>query len=251
MATIMREPLLPAPRHAIGVITPSGNTVVERVTIGILHTFPEVSCHFSRTAVTGSLASYTDDYDWDSMLGAARLLAHAKPDVIVWNGSKAGSIAFDLDHQLCRRIADETGIRATTSTLALIDVLRATGARRLGLISPYTAGYQQKIIDTFAREGFPIVAHACAGLSDNLSYASVSPDDIRRMTRQVAAARPDAIIAWCTNFLAAPLAAGLEAQTGIPFYDATALAVWHPLRLLGIDTARAVAWGSVFGLRAV
>ena len=86
------------------------------------------------------------------------------------------------------------------------------------------ASYQNKIVDTFAREGFPIVAQACAELSDNLSYASVPADEIRRMTREVAAARPDAIIAWCTNFMAAPLAAEFEAETGIPFYDSTALA---------------------------
>lgn len=244
-----RAPLLPDPRHAIGIITPSGNTVVERVTIGILHAYPEVSCHFSRTVVTGSIDGYTDGYDWDSMLGAARLLSHARPNLIVWNGSKAGSIAFDLDHELVRRVTSETQVRATTSTLALIEVLRATGARRLGLVSPYTAKYQKKILETFEREGFPIIADACAGLSDNLSYASVPSKDIRRMTCKVASEAPDAIIAWCTNFLAAPIAADLEAETGIPFYDSTALAVWHPLTLLGLDTRRASAWGSLFSGR--
>lgn len=241
--------LLPSTRHAIGVITPSGNKVVERVTIGVLREFPEVSCHFSRTLVAGSADPFPNSYDWDSMLGAARLLADAKPDILTWSGSKAGSIAFDLDRELVRRIAEETGCRATTSTLALLEVLEATGARRVGLVSPYTERYQRKIIDTFAREGFPIVAQACSGLADNLSYASVPPEEIRRMTREVAAARPDAIIAWCTNFLAAPLAAELEAETGIPYYDSTALAAWHPLRMLGCDVTPASAWGSLFSGR--
>ena len=158
--------------------------------------------------------------------------------------------AFDLDAQLCTRIAQATGLRATTSTLGLIEVLQATGARRLGLVSPYTESYQKKILATFAREGFPIVAHACSGLADNLSYASVAAADIRRMTHEVAAAKPDAIIAWCTNLMAAPLAAELEAETGIAFYDSTALAVWHPLQLLGCDVSCAAAWGSLFSGRA-
>ena len=118
--------------HFVGMITPSGNTVVERVTIGMLRDFPEVSCHFSRTPVHGAVDPFPADYDWDSMLGAARLLAHAKPEIIAWSGSKAGSIAFDLDRELCRRIAAETGCRATTSTIALIDALARLGTNRVG-----------------------------------------------------------------------------------------------------------------------
>ncbi len=241
--------LIGAATHSIGVITPSGNTVVERVTISILSSIPDVACHFSRTTVTGSADPFPASYDWDSMLGAARLLAHAKPSLLTWSGSKAGSVGFHLDVELQKRIFDETGLAATTSTLALLDALKARGGRRLGLVSPYTAAYQRKILDTFEREGLSIVAEACSGLSDNLSYASVPADEIRRMTRQVAAARPDAIIAWCTNFLAAPLAAELEAETGIPFYDSTSLAVWHPLVLLGIDVRPASAWGSLFSAK--
>ena len=104
---------------AIGTITPSGNIVVERVTAAILADFPEVSGHFSRIPVFGTSDAYKDDYDWDGMLGAARLLAHAHPDVICWNGSKGVSLGFEADHTLCARIRAETGIAATTSVLAL------------------------------------------------------------------------------------------------------------------------------------
>lgn len=233
--------------RGIGVITPSGNTVVERVTMGILGMFPEVSCHFSRTPVHGTSDPYPQSYDWDSMLGAARLLAHANPDVIVWSGSKAGSIAFALDDDLCKRIADTTGCRATTSTIALAEALRHIGGRRVALVTPYTSTYQAKVLATFAREGLDCVAEAHSGLSDNLSYASMPSDDIRAMVRKVAAAKPDAIVAWCTNFLAAPLATELEAETGIPLLDSTALAAWHPLTMMGIDPTPAAAWGTLFG----
>jgi maleate isomerase len=234
------------PRYVIGVITPSGNTVVERVTIAVLQAFPGISCHFSRTDVHGGYDSFESDYDWDSMMSAALLLAHVKPDVMCWNGSKAGSIAFDLDRRLCDRIMAETGCRATTSTLALEDRLRATGARTFGLLSPYTQAYHQKIIDTFTREGYRCVAERHAGIVDNLEYASFPASKIRRMAHDVAGAKPDFIIAWCTNFLGAPLARQIEAETGIPFYDSAALAVWHSLKLLGVDTNPASEWGSLF-----
>lgn len=235
--------------RGIGVITPSGNTVVERVTIGIMSALPEIACHFSRTGVHGSSDPYPSSYDWDSMLGAARLLAHANPEVIVWSGSKAGSIAFSLDDELCDRIRAETGCRATTSTLALTAALSRIGAKRIALVTPYVPAYQAKVLATFRREGLDCLADACAGLSDNLSYASMPAEEIRAMVRKVARARPDAIVAWCTNFLAAPLAAELERETGIPLLDSTALAAWHALVMLGIDTTPAAAWGSLFAPR--
>ncbi|MET0745183.1 MAG: hypothetical protein ABWY78_17560 [Microvirga sp.] len=111
--------LRPTFRAAIGVITPSANLVVERVTSAILSEFPEVSGHYSRTPVFGSADLFPDDYDWDGMLGAARLLAQARPDIIVWSGSKGVTLGFSVDRALCRRITDETSIPATTSTLAL------------------------------------------------------------------------------------------------------------------------------------
>jgi hypothetical protein len=81
------------------------------------------------------------------------------------------------------------------------------------------------------------VSHAHAGLSDNLSYASVPAEQIAVMARQVARARPQAIVCLCTNFPAAIMAAPMEAELGLPVYDSTALGVWHALRLCGVDAA--------------
>ena len=131
--------------NAIGTITPSGNVVVERVTTAILADFPEVSGHFSRIPVFGSSDAYKDDYDWDGMLGAARLLSHANVDVISWNGSKGVSLGFEADRTLCARITAETGLAATTSVLALDRVLRESGVRTIGLVSPHNDAYQAKV----------------------------------------------------------------------------------------------------------
>ena len=232
---------------ALGMITPSANVVVERVTNAILRDFPEVSGHFSRTPVVGSSDSYKDDYDWDGMLGAARLLAHARLDVVCWNGSKGASLGFDADHALCERITAETGVPATTSIAALDAVLGATKARRIGLVSPHTDAYQSKVVAAFEKRGWPCVSEAHAGLSDNFSYCSVPDADIVRMIRDVAAAKPDAIVTFCTNFPAAHLVEPMERETGIPIYDTVSIGVWDALRRAGVATGRGARWGSLFG----
>jgi maleate isomerase len=236
-------------RSFIGTITPSGNTVVERITLGIVRDLPEVSAHFSRTPVFGGSDPSPDRYASEGLLAAARLLAHAAPSVLVWNGSKGAGIGFDHDRALVEAIRAETGITATTSILGLEQLLRAEGITRVAVVTPYSDEGQRKTIDCLAREGIACVAEAHAGLSDNLSYASVPLAQIQSMVRSVvtAAVKPQAVLCLCTNFPAAVVVAPLEAELGLPIYDSTALGAWHALRLAGVDTAPAAArWGSLF-----
>ena len=237
-------------RHAIGVITPSGNLVVERVVTALLRNLPEVSAHFSRIPVAGSHDPFPDRYDLAAMLTAARLLADAKPGSIQWNGSKGGAIGFAHDRALKARIEDATGIPATTSSLALVEALGRLGARRLALVTPYTEAYQRRVMATLAAEGFECAAESHLGLTDNLGYAGVAPARIAGQVRQaVAAARPEAVLCWCTNYAGALVAAGLEAELGLPVLDATLLPVWGALRMVGAETAPAAPrWGRIFAL---
>jgi maleate isomerase len=230
----------------IGTITPSGNIVVERMTTAILSDFPAVSGHFSRTEVVGSTDSFKDDYDWDGMMRAADLLSHADPDVICWNGSKGGTIGFDLDRRLCERITSSTGKPATTSSLAILEAFAITGVQRFALVTPYVSRYADRIPPHFQARGYTCVAQANAGLSDNLSYSTIADADIAAMVRTVVVERPDAIVLYCTNFPGAHRVAEWEAQTGVPIYDSVSACVWNCLRLIGERTSPGVRWGSLF-----
>ena len=235
-----------APTRFLGWITPSANTVVERVTLGILREFPDVSPHFSRTSVVGARDPFPASYDFDDMLAAARLLGDARLDVVAWNGSKGGSLDFALDHDLVARIEMVTGARSTTSTLAIDRVFREDGVKRFALACPYLDAYRDRIVATFGREGFECVAARNSGLSDNYSFSQIAPDAIVAMLRDVAKSKPQAIVTFCTNFPAAPLVAEMEDELGIPIYDTVTMAVWGALRLAGIGTNPGRAWGKVF-----
>ena len=235
---------------AIATITPSANTVVERTTIAMLRDMPGVAPIFSRLPVHGSTDRFPDGYDEAGMLEAARLLGHARPAAIIWNGSKGGAIGLDHDVALALRITGETAIAADTSGLALRRAMATRGFRRIGLVTPYAAAYVARLAASFAAEGWDVVAESHLGMTDNLSYASVPFARIEAQARAVAAARPEVLLAWCTNYPAAPLAAGLEAATGIPFWDATALGVLGALQAAGIAERPGAAWGSLLASAA-
>ena len=235
-------------RVFLGMLTPSSNTILEPVTTAMLTGLAEVTAHFSRFKVTEIALSEPAlaQFDDSEILGAAKLLADAKVNVIAWNGTSSGWLGFARDMALCERITAATGIPACTAMLALNEILEKTGAKRLGLVTPYLDDVQARINANYETAGFSVVAERHLGMRDNFSFSTVTAEEIRAMTRDVAAARPDAIAIVCTNMRGAPLAEDLEAAQGIPIYDTVSTTVWKSLKIAGIDTNRLKGWGTIF-----
>lgn len=232
----------------LGMLTPSSNTALEPITSAMVSGLPNVSAHFSRFTVTEiSLRDQAlGQFDLEKILGAARLLADARVDVIAWNGTSSGWLGFDRDQALCKQITEATGIPATTSVLALNEILEKTRARRFGLATPYLNDVQQRIIANYQRSGFDCTAERHLELHVNYSFAEVEADTIRCMVRELAREDVQAISTFCTNLHAAHLAEELEAETGIPLYDTISTVVWKSLRLAGVDTRALKGWGRLF-----
>ena len=235
-------------RKRIGVLTPSSNTALEPLTSAMVASVPGVTAHFARFGVTeislseGSLRQFDDS----NILAAARLLADARVDVIAWSGTSASWLGFDKDEQLCRRISEATGIPATTSVLALNELLAAQGARTLGLVSPYVDDVQRRIVANYRGIGVEVVAERHLGISVNFEFGMVEPDTLRALLREAAKARPAALTVMCTNLGAAQLAAELERELDIPIYDSVATVVWKALKTIGVDTRSVQGWGRLF-----
>ena len=237
-------------RVFLGMLTPSSNTILEPVTTAMLAGLPEVTAHFSRFKVTEIALSgpALAQFDDSEILRAAELLAHAKVHCIAWNGTSSGWLGFERDVRLCERITQATGIPACTAMLALNEILALTGAKRLGFVTPYLDDVQARINANYEKEGFVVAADRHLRMQDNFSFSTVTADQMRQMTREVAAAKPDAIAIVCTNMAGAPLAEELEAAHGIPVYDSISTTVWGSLRVAGVDTKRVKGWGRIFSV---
>jgi maleate isomerase len=232
----------------LGMLTPSSNTALEPITSAMLSGLSEVSAHVSRFEVTeiALSAKALAQFDTDNIVRAAELLAHAKVDVIGWNGTSSGWLGFDADVRLCEQITAATGIPATTSMLALNEILAKAKVTKLGYVTPYRDDVQQRIVANYETLGIACCGDRHLGLQDNFSFAEVTPAELEAMIREVAQERPDAIAIVCTNLRAAPLVARLEQETGIPIYDTIATVVWKALAMAGVDPARVQGWGSLF-----
>ena len=235
-------------RVLLGMLTPSSNTALEPITSAMVAQLPGVSAHFSRFTVTEiSLSEQAlGQFDTTNIIQAARLLADAKVDVIAWNGTSSGWLGFESDRRLCREIEAATGIPATTSILALNEILAQTGVKKFGLVSPYIEEVQQKIVANYRENGIDCSSESHLGLKVNFQFSEVTEDTLRAQIREVAAQGPDAIVTYCTNLHAAHLADEVERQHGIPLYDTISTVVWKSLKLAGYDTTRLEGWGRLF-----
>lgn len=235
-------------RTLLGMLTPSSNTVLEPVTAAMLSGLTDVSAHFGRFRVTEialneqALGQFTTA----PMLAAAGLLADAQVGTICWNGTSAGWLGLDADRRLAAEIEAETGVRACSSVLAIEEIFAATGIRRFGLVTPYTADVQQRIIATYDAAGYICAAEAHLDIAVNYDFSDVSEQQLATMCRDVAKAGPEAILIFCTNLRGAPIVDALERELGLPIYDTVATAVWAALRVCGADPARITGWGRLF-----
>lgn len=241
----------------LGILVPSSNTNLEPLTCSILSKLEDVSVHFSRFPVTHIALSATalSQFGETAILAAAQLLADAQVDVIGWSGTSSGWLGFDADERLCRSIEQATGIKATTSVLALNRLLAIVRNKdkepfQFGLVTPYLDDVQAAIVSTYAKAGYEVVAESHLNKTINVEFAKVNEDTLDGQMEEVVSqlgSGKKVVSTFCTNLRAAQRAKHWEAKyEGLYVFDTTATVVWYMLRMAGLDAKRVEGWGKMF-----
>lgn len=228
----------------IGMIVPSSNTCLEPQTYRILGTREDVTVHSARISVTRIALDKQSDHQFDvgSMQSAAELLKTADVDVIAWNGTSGSWLGAAHDREITDCITDATGVPATTSTLAYLEIFNRFHISKIALLTPYTTDVNEQVAESYGHEGLEVVESRCLGLSDNESFANVRLQELLPKSRELLANTPDCLVYLCTNMYGAPLVEQLETEFDIPVLDSVAVTLWHALDLAGAD-ALDTRWG--------
>lgn len=240
----------------LGVLVPSSNTALEPLTSAMLSTISNVTVHFSRFEVTEISLSEKAlaQFDDSKIIEAAKLLQHAHVDVIGWSGTSSGWLGLEADHRLCQRIEEATGVRATTSVIGLCNILKEVTMRsevQFGLVTPYLDDVQKKIVETFDKAGYKVVAESHLGRKVNVEIARITEDDLDRQMDAVVGTmvgeRVKVVSTFCTNLRAAQRVRYWENKnSGLIVADTVATVLWDMLRIAGVDVTELRGWGSIF-----
>jgi len=204
------------------------------MTYRILGARDDVTVHSARIPVT-RIALDTDSdnqFSTASMRQAAELLATADVDVIAWNGTSGSWLGAEHDREITAAITEVTGVQATTSTLAYLDAFEKFDIRSVALLTPYTTDVNRRVIARYSTYGIRVVSDHGIGLSDNESFARVTPDELLPASRELAARAPDALIYLCTNLYGAPAVGPVERELRVAVLDSVAVTLWHCLTLV-------------------
>jgi maleate isomerase len=140
-------------------------------------------------------------------------------------------------------------VACTTPVTGALAACRAFGARRIGLLTPYSPQINESLVRYFNGRGIDVAAVATFDRRDDLEAARISVASIEAAVERMATVPGvDAIFVSCTSLRVAEAAAGMERRTGVPVTSSNHAMAWHCLRLAGISDVVASA-GRLFELQ--
>lgn len=138
----------------------------------------------------------------------------------------------ELVRQGCRT---EQVCNPLTATQA---ALRHVGARRIGLVSPYSASIAADMQAAFEAAGIEVPRAISFGEEVEANVARIDPLSIAAAARAVAAGGGiDAVFLSCTNLRTLGLIEGLEDELGLPVISSNLALAWHMASVAGAGGA--------------
>lgn len=215
----------------LGVIVPSSNTSVEVEFARALYG-SEVSLHFSRIRLNDVTVKALQDME-DGTQAAAELLRDAGVDVVVFactSGSLIRGIGYD--QLIAQKIAKAADCPAVTTSGAVVEALKALGARKISLATPYIKEVTDREVGFLEKSGFEVVRVQSLGIRENLKIGKLTPHDAAALAKNAYSADAQALFISCTNFRTFEGVAALESQLGKPMVSSNTATLWVALRVL-------------------
>jgi maleate cis-trans isomerase len=224
-------------RAKIGLIVPPNNTVNEAEWQSAL---PEgVSLHATRMRLNPVARAPEEMAKLRADLrDAAALVAEAGVDVVAF-GCTAPS-AVNPRREMEEMMEQAAGRACATAGAAMADALLAVGARRIVLVSPFSAAVTDHEAAFLRAEGIEVIAVASLGHQTyapgrKLGIHLIGPEEIRAALAPLPVDQADAVMLSGTNLVTFPILAALEAELGRPVVSSNQALLWSALRRAGIQ----------------
>jgi len=212
----------------LGLIVPSWNSVNEYEFQRVLA--PSISVHSMRLRITAD-----DEENFTRMgkevPGAAKLLAQAKVQAICY-GCLAGGFIKGTGHdtEIIREIEEATGLPGVAAAAAVVDALRAIGATRISVASPYEPWLNDKLAEYLKAFGVEVLALKGLGTS---AHSTFTPEQNAELAAEVDRPAAQAVFISCSNFRTLEIIELLENKLGKPVLTSNMCSLWKLLRKIG------------------
>lgn len=173
---------------------------------------------------------------------AARLVAMTLPDVIMF-GCTSGSLILGVgwDKEVASGIESTTGIRALTTSTAVIEALRTVEARRVAIATPYIDEVNERERRFLEGHGFEVPSVSGMQILKSERIARVRPSEVLEFALAADHPEADALFISCTNLRTMEIVEPLESRLGKPVITSNQASLWQCLEAVGAPSAVAGA----------
>lgn len=179
---------------------------------------------------------------------AAELLAAAPIHAIAYAfTSSAYVIGAEGEAAMLDRLRSRTrGIPVVATCAAIVEGLRALGARRVVLVDPpwFDASLNELGRRYYESAGFDVVRATPCALPSN--QARITPADLYGMVTEQGSAGADALVIGGNGFRAVGVISALEAELRCSVMTANQALLWAALRAAGADPSKVTTYGRLF-----
>jgi len=124
-----------------------------------------------------------------------------------------------------------------TSAGALVDGIKAIGARRVAVVAPYMKPLTEMVVDYIRNEGIDVADYRALEIQDNLAVAAHDPMNLPDIVAQMSTDDVDAVVlSACVQMPSLPAISTVEAQTRKPVLSAAVATTWAMLKALELPT---------------
>lgn len=171
----------------------------------------------------------------DRVVEASKLLATAEPDILVF-GCTTGSLinGFGYDKELVKRMEDASGVRAITTSTALLAALKALGSHKLVVSTPYSDAVNDTEKKFLEDNGFEVLNIQGLGYTDPHMMPRTTFDKMYKLTQRVMDSAADTVFASCTGLGIIDYIPTMEQDFARPVITSNQVSIWYALRSLGI-----------------
>lgn len=234
-----------AARASIGLIVLATDHTLEYEWRRIFAGLDGVAVYQSRIPSPVRIAPETLGAMEAEIAGATEILLPGEPMDVVGYACTSGTIVIGEERVFARIREARPAAQCTTPITAAIAGLKAVGARRIAMLTPYVDAINRMMRDFVEARGIAVPVLGSYNHENDNEVARIDAASVKAAVLELG--RHSAVFVACTSIRVAELVAPLEAELGKPVTSSNHAMAWHALRLAGVAD-KLPRWGRLFTL---
>jgi len=194
-----------------------------------------VGVHFARAWIGDSITvASLSRHAGDLARAASTLLPDGSLDVVCY-GCTSGSLVIGEDRVAAELSKGAPNAKPTSLITAVLEALRAVGARRIAVATPYLDEINDQEVQYLEKAGLQVTQIRGLQLEKDSDMIRVSPQYLTEFAKRADTPDSDALFISCGALRSLEIADQLEQELGKPVICSNQAMMWHVLRLAGIQ----------------